>query len=163
MLDRRLIGKNFPAALNEIEKGAIRHFAESIGDSNPVYFDEEAAKAAGYRSLLAPPTFPVTFSGGVEFLELLGINPRNVLIGEQSFEYHQSICAGDRLMVTTRVVDIYEKMGTGGVMDFAVVEDEGCDESGELVFRARKTIIVRSLVRSPETGPTPQPPPADVK
>lgn len=153
MLDRRVIGKNFPAALNEVERGAIRRFAESIGDANPIYREDEAAQAFGYRAAVAPPTFPATFSSGVDFLSVLGINPRHVLIGEQSFEYHQPICAGDRLMVSSRVVDIYEKMGTGGVMDFAVVEDEGRDEKGELVFRARKTIIVRPLVRAPEGSP----------
>ncbi|MBI5542523.1 MAG: MaoC family dehydratase N-terminal domain-containing protein [Deltaproteobacteria bacterium] len=152
MLDRRVIGKNYPPALNEVERGAIRRFAESIGDPNPIYREEEAAKAAGYHSIVAPPTFPATFSGGVDFLSVLSINPRHVLIGEQSFEYHQPVCAGDRLTVTSRVVDIYEKMGTGGVMDFAVVEDEGRDEKGELVYRARKTIIVRPPTRTPEAG-----------
>lgn len=155
MLDRRVIGKNYPPALNDVEKGAIRRFAESVGDPNPIYRDEEAARAAGYRSLLAPPTFPATFSGGVDFLQVLAINPRHVLIGEQSFEYHQPLCAGDRVTVTSRVVDIYEKMGTGGVMDFAVVEDEGRDDRGELVYRARKTIIVRPPMRPPEAGGAP--------
>lgn len=152
MLDRRIIGKNYPPALNEVEKGAIRRFAEASGDANPLYRDEEAARAAGYRSIVAPPTFPATFSAGVDFLAVLNINPRHVLIGEQSFEYHQTLCAGDKLLVTSRVVDIYEKMGTGGVMDFAVVEDEGRDERGELVYRARRTIIVRPPMRSPEGG-----------
>jgi len=155
MLDRRVIGKNYPPALNEVEKGVIRRFADSVGDPNPLFRDEDAARAAGYRSLLAPPTFPATFTGGVDFLSVLAINPRHVLVGELSLEYHQPICAGDRLLVSSRVVDIYEKMGTGGVMDFAVVEDEGRDERGELVYRARKTIIVRPPMRPPEPGGLP--------
>jgi acyl dehydratase len=162
MLDRRIIGKNYPPALNEVEKGAIRRFAEAIGDPSALYKDEEAARAAGYRSMVAPPSFPATFSGGVDFMAVLAINPRNVLIGEQSFEYHQPICAGDRLLVTSRVVDIYEKMGTGGVMDFVVVEDEGRDDRGELVYRARKTIIVRPPMRPPEAGGPAMPPLAPV-
>ena len=154
MLDRRVIGRNYPPAVHEVEKGAIRRFAEAIGDPNPLYRDEEVARAAGYRSLPAPPAFPATFSGGVDFLTVLAINPRHVLIGEESLEYHKPICAGDRLVITSRVVDIYEKMGTGGVMDFAVIEDEGRDDRGELVYRARKTIIVRPPIRAPEAlGP----------
>jgi acyl dehydratase len=155
MLDRRIIGKNYPAAVNEVEKGAIRRFAESIGDSNPIFRDEAAAHTAGYRSIVAPPTFAATLTGGVDFLSVLAINPRHVLTGEQSFEYHQPICAGDRLLVSSRVVDIYEKMGTGGVMDFAVIEDEGRDEKGELAYRARRTIIVRPPMRTPEAGGMP--------
>jgi acyl dehydratase len=156
MLDRRVIGRNYPPALNEVEKGAIRRFAESISDPSPIYRDEEAARAAGYRSLPAPPTFPATFTGGVDFLAVLNINPRHVLIGEQSFEYHRPLCAGDKLLVTSRVVDIYEKMGTGGVMDFAVIEDEGRDERGELAYRARKTVIVRPPIRAPDALGAPQ-------
>jgi acyl dehydratase len=162
MLDRRVIGKNYPAAVNEVEKGSIRRFAEAIGDPNPLYRDEEAAKALGYRSLVAPPSFPATLTGGVDLREVLGLKDRQVLVGEQSFEYHHPICAGERLLVTSRVVDIYEKLGTGGVMDFAVIEDEGRDERGELYYRARRTIIVRPAIRPDGAAPLPGPaaPPA---
>ncbi len=34
----------------------IRHWVESIGDENPVYVSNEAARAAGYERLIAPPT-----------------------------------------------------------------------------------------------------------
>ncbi len=161
MLDRRVIGKNYPAALSEVEKGAIRRFAEALGDPNPIYRDEDAAQAAGFRSLVAPPSFPATLSGGVDLRETLGIKDRQVLVGEQSFEYYRPVCAGDRLLITTRVVDIYEKLGAGGVMDFAVVEDEGRDDVGELFFRARRTLIVRPPVRPEGTSSSsPSAPPA---
>lgn len=143
MLDRRFIGKSYPAALNEVEKNAIRRFADALGDPNPLYWDEEVAKQAGYRSLLAPPTFPATFGGSEDVVALLGLGNRSVLVGEQSYEYHEPICAGDRVMVTSRVVDIYEKVGTGGTMDFAVIEDEGRDEKNNLIYRGRRTMVVR--------------------
>ncbi len=148
MLDRRIIGKNFPPLLNEIEKGAIRRFADAYGDGNPVYRDEEAARAAGYRNVLAPPTFPATLGASVNFFEVLGITHRSVLVGEQSFEYHQPICAGDRVVVTSRVVDMFEKPGAGGTIDFAIIEDEGRDEKGQLIYRARKTLVVQPVLRT---------------
>ena len=143
MLDRRLIGKCFAPVLNEVERGAIRRFAEAIGDPNPIYHDEESARGAGYPGLVAPPTFPATFDGGFDPLEALDIAERSVLIGEQSFEYRRPLCAGDKVLVTRRLVDLYEKLGAGGSMDFAVIEDEGRDERGETVYRARRTLIVR--------------------
>jgi len=148
MLDRRVIGKNYPPVLNEVEKGAIRRYADAIGDVHPLYHDADAARSAGYRGLVAPPTFPAMLSAGIDVLEVLGVQSRSVLVGEQSFEFYEPICAGDRLLVTSRVVDIYEKMGTGGVMDFAVVEDEGRSEKGELFYRARRTIIVRPPMKT---------------
>ena len=34
----------------------IRHWVEAMGDHNPVYVSDEAARAAGYDELIAPPT-----------------------------------------------------------------------------------------------------------
>ena len=98
-----------------------------------------------------PEIFPETAPGnftwdeamGKWVIEALDIAERSVLIGEQSFEYRRPLCAGDKVLVTRRLVDLYEKLGAGGSMDFAVIEDEGRDEKGETVYRARRTLIVR--------------------
>ena len=34
----------------------IRHWVEAMGDHNPVYVDDDAARAAGFRGVIAPPT-----------------------------------------------------------------------------------------------------------
>ncbi len=34
----------------------IRHWVEAMGDHNPVYVDDEAARAAGFPGIIAPPT-----------------------------------------------------------------------------------------------------------
>ncbi|MGI5861553.1 MAG: MaoC family dehydratase N-terminal domain-containing protein [Myxococcales bacterium] len=143
MLDRRLIGKSHPPVLCEIEKGAIRSFARALGDDNPLHLDEEAARAAGYPGLLAPLTFASTLSAGFDPLAAVDVASRSVLVAEQSFEYHRPICAGDKLLVTSRIVDIYERHGPGGSLDVAVIEDEGRGAQGEVVYRARRTFIVR--------------------
>ena len=61
MLDKNAIGRASPPTLNEVEKGAIRRFAEALGDYNPIYYDEEYARASGYPTIVAPPTFPASF------------------------------------------------------------------------------------------------------
>jgi acyl dehydratase len=135
--------------MQEVEKGAIRRFADAIGDPNPIYHDESAARAAGYRGLVAPPTFAVTFSSAQQFLSALdvlgggNVKYRSLLHGEQTFEYLKPIVAGDRITVRSRIADVQERAGTSGPMDFVVIEDEGKDEGGELVFKSRKTIILR--------------------
>ena len=57
MIDRQYIGHRFPVFQVEVEKGRLRFFAKAIGETDPVYFDEKAAKAAGHPGLLVPPTF----------------------------------------------------------------------------------------------------------
>jgi acyl dehydratase len=143
MLDRTLIGRESEPVLHEVEKGAIRRFAEALGDPNPLYQDEAAAKAAGLAGLLAPPTFPVALTQNERFRHSLDLGTRSVLHGEQQFEYARPIVAGDRLVVKTRVADVLERPGASGPMDVLVLEDEGRDEKGEIVFRARATFILR--------------------
>ncbi len=145
MLDKNAIGRSSPPTLNEVEKGSIRRFAEAMGDYNPIYYDEEYARASGYPTIVAPPTFPASFHSAADLRELLGVGIKSLLHAEQTFEYDRPIFAGDRIYVATRVSDVLERTGpTGARMDVAVIEDEGRDEEGNVVFRARRTLIVRA-------------------
>jgi acyl dehydratase len=126
-----------------VEKGSIRRLADALGDPNPLYQDEEAARAAGHAGLLAPPTYAVALTQNERFRYSLDLGTRSVLHGEQQFEYARPIVAGDRIVVKTRVADVLERPGASGPMDVLVLEDEGRDEKGELVFRARATFILR--------------------
>jgi acyl dehydratase len=143
MLDRTLIGRESEPVLHEVEKGSIRRLADALGDPNPLYQDEEAARAAGHAGLLAPPTYAVALTQNERFRHSLDLGTRSVLHGEQQFEYARPIVAGDRIVVKTRVADVLERPGASGPMDVLVLEDEGRDEKGELVFRARATFILR--------------------
>jgi acyl dehydratase len=144
MLDKNAIGRSSPPTLNEVEKGAIRRFAEALGDYNPIYYDEEYARASGFPTIVAPPTFPASFHSAADLRELLGVGIKSLLHAEQAFDYERPILAGDRIYVSTRVSDVLEKTGPAGKMDVAVIEDEGRDEEGTLVFRARRTLVVRA-------------------
>ncbi len=144
-MDRSAIGRESKPAVNEVEKGAIRRFAESLGETNPIYFDETAAKAAGYRGLVAPPTFPVALRAGSDLREGLLVGAgKHLLQAEQTFEYARPICAGDRITVRSKVLEVAQRQTPTGLADVAVIEDEGHDEAGELVYRARQLLVVRA-------------------
>lgn len=144
MLDKKAVGRISPPTLNEVEKGAIRRFAEAIGDFNPMFYDEEYARASGYPTIVAPPTFPASFHSAADLRELLGVTIKSVLHAEQTFEYDRPIFAGDRIYVSTRVSDVQERSGPSGKVDIAIIEDEGRDEEGLAVFRARRTLVIRA-------------------
>lgn len=149
MLDKNAIGRSSPPTLNEVEKGAIRRFAESIGDFNPIYYDEEYARASGFPTIVAPPTFPASFHSAADLRELLGVGIKSLLHAEQGFEYERPIFAGDRILVSTKVADVLERIGPSGArMDIAVIDDEGRDDEGNLIFRARRTLVVRAMKES---------------
>jgi acyl dehydratase len=143
MLDRSLIGRESEPVVHEVERGAIRRFAEALGDPNPIYLDDAAARAAGHPALVAPPTFPVALASNERFRHSLDLGTRSILHGEQQFEYARPIFAGDRITVVSRVADVQERAGASGPMDVLVIEDEGRDDKGEVVFRTRATLILR--------------------
>lgn len=145
MVDRNAIGRTSKPAINEVEKGAIRRLAEALGETNPIYFEEGAARAAGYRGVVAPPTFPTTLRAGSDLRESLLVSPqKHLLQAEQSIEYARPIVAGDRLTVTSRVAEISQRSTPSGLTDVVVIEDEGRDEGGALVYRSRSLWVVRT-------------------
>jgi acyl dehydratase len=143
MLERSLIGREGEPVVHDVERGAILRFVEALGDPNPIYVDEEAARAAGYPGIVAPPTFPVVLTVNERFRHSLDLGTRSLLHGEQQIEYGRPIVAGDRITVKTRVADVQERAGASGPMDILVLEDEGRDGSGALVFRTRATLVLR--------------------
>lgn len=129
--------------VNEVEKGAVRRFAEVLGLGNPIHFDDNQAVAAGYRGIVAPLTFPATFRTSIDLREALGLGERGLIPAEQSLELFRPICVGDRIHVVALVADVTERMGATGPADMVVVEDEGRDDHGTLVYRGRRSWIVR--------------------
>jgi len=146
MLDPKFIGlESEVAQVFEVEKGAIRKFADAIGDPNPVYRDEKAAREAGYSAIPAPPTFPITFQFDMKdgVRGQLKIDMRKVLHGEQEFTYRRPLVAGDKVFLKQKIADIYSKSGKTGGMDFLVIDTIAADEKGVEVFRMRGVTVVR--------------------
>ena len=144
MIDSKLIGHRFPTMTWAVEKGRLKTFAKVIGDDRAVCHDEEAAKAAGYRSLLAPPTFinsgPLDNGDTLTVLKAIGVNIANVLHGEQSFTYHKPVFAGDVLSFESSLSDIVVKKG--GAMELVTQLLVVKNQLGEHVADARNVIVV---------------------
>lgn len=145
MLDRNLIGSIQPPMRTQVDAGQLRFFAKVVGETNPVYFDEAVAKAAGHRGLPAPLTFghslrlarPDPFA----YLEDLGIDLSQALHGEQHFEYFEAIYAGDTITLQDSIVDIYERKG--GLLEFVVWETTATNQFGRRVLTMRHVAVIR--------------------
>ena len=147
-LDKSFIGKTFPPFTFDVDKSKLRELILALGEENPIFFDDEAAWAAGLPGLVAPPTFPTLFKmwgegGNRTLVEAMGGDPLRVLHGEEEYEYHGFIRPGDRITGQSTVVSIEEKAGRSGHLDIAVLETEYRNQRAELVVVARSTIVVR--------------------
>jgi len=148
MADKSLIGKETPTVVAEVLAEETVNFAKALGDMNPLYLDEAAARKSPFGTLLAPPTFPVTLAAGNMDPDLffeLGLNFASIVHGEQEFEYLRPLKVGEKVTLKGRVADITEKEGKSGVLDVVVLETTGYDQKEEKIFIARMTLLSKRM------------------
>jgi len=145
MIDRKWIGHQLGRSVLAVERGRLRFFARAIGETDPVYTDEAAARAAGYADLPAPPTFlfaaELDSGAMLGLLERLGVPLGRVLHGEQGFDYLAPVVAGDTVTVNSTITDIYERKN--GALEFIEIESQATNQRGESVARLRSLTLVR--------------------
>ena len=121
----------------------VREFARAVGSADPLSLDPEAAVAAGYADVVAPPTFPVVVQD-LTLAQLLadetaGVDFARVVHGEQRFAFSRPIVAGDLLTATMTVTDVKTLGGNAMVTAESVLRDGG----GAHVVTATSTLVIR--------------------
>lgn len=148
---RALIGQSVQTVEDfAIERGKVAEFARAVKDPCPLFHDADAAAAAGYPAIVAPPTFTrVAYyphnradDGEPNFGFDLGFDRSRTVHGEQEYEYARPVYVGDELSGTTTLTDVYERDGSDGTtLTFAVLETVYRTESDERVVTERRTRI----------------------
>lgn len=146
-LDSKAIGTELPSVAVRIDSARLRFFAKAIGETDSVYLDTQAARAAGHPDLPVPPTFffglELEHPESWRWVQDLGIDVRRVLHGEQSFTYHSVAHAGDVLVARPRIADIYSKKG--GALDFIVKKTDVIREDSSAVAELTSVLVVRNV------------------
>jgi hypothetical protein len=147
----------FPSFTFEVTVHDIGRYARAIGETDAVYFDDEAARAAGYDGVIAPPFFPYVIRmhaanlvaredlapDGSATADVPPLPTTRAMAGEVGIELGATITAGDVITVEKRIVDMYEKQGRSGDLVFVVQEFTFTNQRDELVARERFTRIYR--------------------
>ena len=137
------IGKSFAPAVYAVGREKVKEYAAAVGETNPIHLDHEAARAAGYTDVVAPPMFAVVYSAPVMapaiFDPEVGINFAAMVHGGQEFSWGGPVVAGDEITTTATVKDIREEDGRG----FYVFETVSTNQDGDEVCTATWTNIVR--------------------
>jgi acyl dehydratase len=144
-------GRSFPATRPyEVSRVKIAEFADAIGDPNPVYRDRDAAAAAGYPDVIAPPTFPIVVTMAASGQAIadpgLGINYALVVHGEQRFSYARPLRAGD-VVTAQSTIETIKTLGRNTVM---TTRTEVATVAGERVCTAFSTLVERGTAGEAE-------------
>jgi acyl dehydratase len=121
----------------------VREFARATRASAAVHHDVEAARAAGFSDVVAPPTFPIVVAEAT-LQQLLaepdaGIDFSRVVHGDQRFTYTRPVVAGDELTATLRVTGVKTLGGNAMVTS----ETDMVDADGAHVVTSVSTLVVR--------------------
>jgi acyl dehydratase len=139
------VGKTYPPVLYAVGREKVREYAAATGETNPVHLDPEAARAAGYVDVVAPPMFTVVYSApaiGPAILDPeVGMNFATMVHGGQDFAWGPVVVAGDEVTTVATVKDISERGGMG----FYVFQSTSTNQRGETVCTATWTNIVRGV------------------
>ncbi len=134
-----------------------QRYAKAVDDLNPLYFDEDAAQAAGYRTLIAPPTFlahVVVGHGDVADLREDGIYRgrggrrinlavKRVMFGGEEWDFLEPAYVGDTITAETRLYSLEQKDGGSGPFVLQTTETTYTNQDGTVVARARGKSIAR--------------------
>jgi acyl dehydratase len=142
---KEAIGHRSTYVKNTVERGAVKKFAESIGDPHPIFSDEEVGLVSRYGANIAPPTFPRTFEYGV--IEDLHLPEKGLIHGEQRFTYVRPLLVGEKIRCYQEVTDYYERKGNFGLMGFLVIKRVGETPAGEPIFTDEQVVIISEAVR----------------
>ena len=162
----KFIGQGRDVKVFDVEKGAIKKFADAVDDPNPLYWDEEYARNSKYGSVIAPPGFfgwPASYAPGNTFIQGAKTRhateqpeaqetltdaldkagyPRN-LDGGADYEFFAPIRAGDTLVGSSAIKEIIGREGSSGKLAFIITETTYTNQNGDVVAKARSTGIFR--------------------
>ncbi|MBM6617921.1 MaoC family dehydratase N-terminal domain-containing protein [Bacillus suaedaesalsae] len=140
-----LIGVKSKRVKNTVERGAVKKFADAIGDNHPIYVDEQFGAESRYGQNIAPPTFPRVFDYGT--IDGFQLTIDGLIHGEQTFHYERPLLIGEDIYCYSEILDYYDKTGSQGRLGFLLLASNGEDEQGKTLFSSKGLIIITEEVR----------------
>ena len=148
--------KSALAQLETMSASDVRRYVDATGDANPLWLDDEFARAAGYRSRLLPPTLvgwgPFSMKEGESASRSDATDLRRQLPLPQDYtnvrnagsesEWLQPVYVGEPLSTQSVIVDIVARQGRAGLGIYVTQEEQILNAHQEMVMRRRHTVAV---------------------
>lgn len=138
-----IAGRSFAAHHYAVGREKVREYARAVGETEPLYLDLDAARAAGHDDLVAPPMFAVVYAGQA-FAEAMldpavGIDFAMLVHSGQEFEWGPLVLAGDEITTVVTLATVSERLG----MKFYEFHSTSVNQRDDEVSRGIWTVLVR--------------------
>jgi len=138
----------------DITRRDIKRFAQAIGETSPLHFDEDYAKSTRYGAIVAPPLFCQMFAfedvptdqlphDGSPIEIDIPIPAQRTVGGASSYEIFQRVRAGDQITVRSTLKNVFTREGKSGRLYLVIVETEFSNQRGEPVAKETATYVKR--------------------
>lgn len=156
---RAVVGRTIATATGRVVKKEFQRWAAAVGDHNPLYFDDEFARAHGYREAVMPPLYLQQVTLGV--IDLAELRPDGIpggsgtsaliplpkcprwMAGGESTSFYQPLYDGDEITSVRTVSSIEEKHGRSGAFVLITSTTSYTRQDGRLVAESTMTTIAR--------------------
>jgi acyl dehydratase len=131
------------SAVYAVGREKVREYAHAVGEKDPLHLDPEAARAAGYADVVAPPmfaavyAFPAVMEAAVD--PEIGMDLTRLVHGAQEFRWDALVVAGDEITTDCSLTERRES----GSLQFFVFESRSVNQRGEPTCTGTWTNIVR--------------------
>jgi N-terminal half of MaoC dehydratase len=149
MIDPDIAGAELDSFSFPLERSKLRELAFALGETDPIWHEEDAARDAGFAQVPLPPTVTVLgdhwrAGGAMAAAAAIGADLERVLHGEARWELLGPFSAGDELTASARVGAVSQREGKrGGAMTLVSVHTDYADQHGRLVARRTDLLIER--------------------
>ena len=142
--DRSVVGVDADVGSVEITREVIANFCTALGESNPLYTDEEAAARGPHGSLTAPPAILISlgFQQGADPKVQFG---NATFVGGHHLDVHEPIRLGDTISAKARIKEVFPKTGRTGTMVFVVRQVQYTNQHGRPVATAEMSMVHREV------------------
>ena len=155
---RAALGAQGPPLTGSLDTRSIERFARASGETDPVYYSDDAALAAGFTSRPAPPLMlssVLDWDGGPALDQLrsdgsgagkerwLPLDGLRLMGGGQVLAFHRRALAGLTFTATPTLDDVELKHGASGMLLLVSVVTRFHDEYGDLLLTCTETLIGR--------------------
>ncbi len=151
IFDRSTLGMTLAPVTITVERGRMQFFAKVLGEADPIHSDAPSARARGFPDIVAPASFFTVIDaeageerkrlGQPSLAELVKFDFRYLLHGDETYEYLNPIFAGEEVVVTTAIVDFYDKKG--GNLEFVTFASKVEHAERGLLLRASRNLLHR--------------------